>query len=386
MYVLAIVLDGFYAAVASQERGGALAVHRDKKILDANPEARARGVHVGMPLTEVRSVLAVDGTLVAWEEETYREARRRWLEIVARYADAVEPLSQHEALADLTGHPRPRQAAAHLEAALRSAGHAPRCGLAGCRWVARLAARQGDPLGLAHTDPRAYVSGVPVSSLPIDPNAARRLHLLGYRTAGDVAALGPETLRAQFGDEAHRIARAGMGCGDALVSPLFPETSLAARFAFGAAPETRGALDAGLGSLARDIGGALRERDAAGRTVELFLEREDGGVERIARTFPRSLADEEDVVNALGLMLPLPPGEGVESVRARLPGLTPSRRVQLDLQGGRSRQDREESVKAALGHVRGTFGEGAVRLVSEIPEPRWVRLRRVYRQINGWAW
>ena len=386
MRVFAIVLEGFYAAATSSGSGGPLAVHRGKKVLDACPEARARGVHVGMPLAEARSVLATDGTFVEWEEESYREASRRWLEIVARYSDAVEPLSQHEALADLSGHPRPREAAAMLERDLRKAGFLPRCGLAPCRWVARLAARRGDPLGLAHADPRAYVADVPTTSLPIDPEAARRLLLLGYRTAGEVASLPLSVLSAQFGDRSHGIVRASLGRGDALVRPLFPENAVSARFAFEVSPETRQDLDAGLARVAREIGAGLGDLDAAGRAVELFLEREDGSVERIVRTFARPLTGEDDVANALGLMLPLSPREGIESVRARLPGVAAARRTQLDLQGGRSRSDAAEGVRAALGHVREAFGDGAVRLLADIPEPRWVRLRRAYRQLNGWVW
>ncbi len=386
MYVFAVVLEGFYAAALSRGDGGALVVQHGGKVLDASQAARERGVHVGMPLAEARSVLAVDGTIVEWEEEACREAARRWLEIVARYSDAVEPIRQHEALADLSGHPRPREAAESLERELRKAGFAPRCGLAPCRWVARLAARRGDPMGLAHADPRAYVADVPVTSLPLSPDVARRLHLLGYRTAGDVARLGKDGLLAQFGEEAHGLARAILGRGDALVRPLFPEASVAARFAYDGAPETQGEVETGLGRIAREVGAALRERDAAGRTVEVFLERADGTVEVRSRIFARPLSSEEDVANALRLMLGEGPPQGTEGLRARLPGVHAARRTQLDLQGGRSRADREEGVRTALAHVRGAYGDTAVRLVSEIPVPRWVRVREAYRRLNGWSW
>ena len=100
-------------------------MHRDGRALDACPEARAAGILPGMALAEARSVLAGAGRLVAWEEEPYREASRRWLEAVAEYSDAVEPLRQHEALADLTGHPRPREAAEALWRALVNLGSNP---------------------------------------------------------------------------------------------------------------------------------------------------------------------------------------------------------------------------------------------------------------------
>lgn len=384
MIVLAILLDGFYAASIGGD--GPLVVHREKKALDVNSEARARGVEVGMPLSEARSILAADGKFIQWEEEPYRESQRLWLEVVAEYADVVEPLKQHEALADLSGHPRPRDAAERLREALVSLGSNPSLGLAPCRWVARLAARRGDPLGLAHADPASYVRNAPVSLLPIPPDVAQRLTLYGYRTAGETAALGLDSLRRQFGDWGHTIAQAAVGRGDANVKAAFPECAIASRHVYDGSPDTRQELDAGLDSIAREIGAALRDRDFAGRKVELFLEGEDASVKKISRTFASSITREHDVSVALRLMLPHAPEARIESVRARLPELRSTRRVQLDIQGGRSKADDAESVRAALEHVRGTFGDGSVRLVADIKASRREMVRRAYRELNGWPW
>jgi nucleotidyltransferase/DNA polymerase involved in DNA repair len=386
-YLAAIVLDGFYASAASRKAEGPLVVHRGRKVIDACSTARSRGVAPPMALTEARSILAADGQFVEWEEELFRGAQRRWLRIVSEFSDVIEPLSQHEALADLSGHPRPREAAAQMERALRERlGLSPKVGLAACRWVSRLAARRGDPLGLAHADPASYVSGVSVAQLPIDPAFARHLDLLGYRTAADVAELSPEILLGQFGTEGPWIAHAALGKGESNVKALFPEGAASCRFVFDGVPETREVLDAGLRRLAREIGTELRNSDRAGRTVELFLEAEDASVERRVRQFARSLTCENDVFNALGLMLPEPPAQRIESVRARLPEFQSARRVQLDIQGGRSRADIAEGVRIAIQHVRGTFGDKAVRLASEIPEPRWVKVRRAYMEANGFCW
>lgn len=387
-YLASIVLEGFYVSAAAREAGGPLVVHRGRKVIDACPAARERGVAPPMELTEARSILATGGTFVEWEEEIFREPQRRWLRVAAQFSDAVEPLSQHEALTDLSGHPRPREAAAQMERALRERlGLEPRVGLAACRWVARLAARRGDPLGLAHADPASYVSDVSVAQLPVPPEHARSLTLLGYRTAGDVARLPYETLSGQFGDGVLGIAQAAVGRGDSRVRALFPEGAASARFVFeGGPPETREALDAGLHRLAQEVGAELRESDRSGKVVELFLEAEDATVTRLRRSFARSLLHERDVLNALRLMLPEAPAFRVESIRARLPDLTAARRVQLDIGGGRSRSDSEEGVRVALHHVRGTFGDKSVRLASEIPEPRWVRVRRAYQEANGFSW
>jgi hypothetical protein len=40
----------------------------------------------------------------------------------------------------------------------------------------------------------------------------------------------------------------------------------------------------------------------------------------------------------------------------------------------------------AVMHVRTVFGEDAVRRGSEVVVPRWLRVRRAYRDAFGWAW
>ncbi|RYD87203.1 MAG: hypothetical protein EOP61_36045, partial [Sphingomonadales bacterium] len=227
-YIAAVLLEGFYASILPRAGGTPVVVHRDRKVLDACAIALERGVAVGMPLPEARAILGGEGHVVAWEEEPYRGAQRRWLRIVSEYSDVVEPLRQHEALVDLSGHPRPREAAARMEEALTDRlGLKARVGVAACRWVARLAARQGDPLGLAHSDPASYVASLPVHRLPIEPRQADTLRLLGYRTASDVARLDAAILRSQFDAEALGIETAVRGAGEGNVRPLFPPGSAA---------------------------------------------------------------------------------------------------------------------------------------------------------------
>lgn len=387
-YIAAVVLEGFYASMAKRDQEVPFVLYRDRRVLDVCPLARERGVALVMPLAEAKAILAGEGNVVAWEEEPYRGAQRRWLRIVSEFSDTVEPLLQHEALIDLTGHPRPREAAIRMEEALRDRlGLSAKAGVAGCRWVARLAARRGDPLGLAQADPSAFVAALPVHRLPIDPRHTKTLELLGYRTAGDVTRLDRRTLRSQFGADALQIETAAKGEGERSVKPVFPADSVASRFVFeNGAVDDRQALDRGLSALAQDLGESLRTSDAVARRVELFLEREDATVERRSRTFARSIADVGDVLTAVRLMLSDDPERSPEAIRARLTDLTRARRVQLDVAGGRSRTDQVESVRVALRHVAQAFGDKAVIRASEKPEPRWFRVRRAYMEVNGFVW
>jgi nucleotidyltransferase/DNA polymerase involved in DNA repair len=379
-------LRGFYVAVLAPKEGEILVLHRDKAVLDASAAARGRGVRVGMGLAEAKAILAGGGRLREWEEELFHEAMARWLEVVADYSDAVEPVDQHAAFVDLSLHPRPRELAERMRAALVEHGVSPQVGIAHSRWIAQHAALAGDPLGLAAADPRGFVAGLPTAALPVPRDHARRLVALGYPAVGDVAGIDLETLRRQFGEEAHEIHRAAGGGGDSLVQAAFPPDALSARFAYGGPPETTEALEAGFRALAREIAAALSERDAVGERAELFLEHADGSVTRVRRTFSKPVATAMHALSAMRLMLPHPPEKPVEAARLRLPEIRRARRVQLGLQGERSRADSRASTEAAVDHVRAVFGDGAIRLGSEVAEPRWKKVRRAWSAANGWVW
>lgn len=381
-----MILDGFYATVAAKD-GGVVAVHRSGQVIDATAEARTRGVFPGMGLREARSILSGEGHFIEWSEDAYCGARDRWLHIVARYSDVVEPVDQHEAFVDLSAHPRPRESAAKLQENLSRLPVTVRVGVGACRWVARLAASWPDHYGLAQSDPRTYVSALPVQRLPIDPGHASTLCLLGYRSAREVAALEDSTLRSQFGSYAIGIRRAAMGEGDAHVSAVYPPDAAASRHAFeGGAVHNRQTIDEVLGRLAVSLGEELRSADRAGKRMEIFLEFEDSSVQRLSRTFARSITSAADVLNAARLLLASDPERPPEAIRIRLPGLTHAKRVQLDIEGGRSKKEREAGAKAAVNHVLGTYGDKAIILAKDKNEPRWMKVRRAYQEANGYVW
>lgn len=388
-------LDGFYIR-ALEGPPELTVVYRDKDVLDADLAAQRRGVHSGMPLAEAKAILAGEGKFVAWEEENFRAAQRAWIDVATEYSDAVEPDGQHAAYVDLSGHPNPRQIAYALRNRLtamnaneKAGPHQNlkvRIGVAGSRWVAREAALRGDPAEIATLLPRRYVAPLPTFSLPSPAEVVQRLVLLGYRTVGDVAELPFETLQAQFGELAFDLKRTALGGGDAHVEAVFPAGSLAERFCFDGSPDTIQELEAGLRKVAARLGNALRRDEASAKQVELFLEGADGNPEVRRRTFAKPVTGTAVLLGALRLMLADFPREQIASLRVRLPDVERSRRVQLGLDGERSRRDRVQSVEAAIANARVAFGDTAVRLAGELPEARWRKVRRAYSAANGWIW
>jgi nucleotidyltransferase/DNA polymerase involved in DNA repair len=340
-----------------------------------------------MDVSEARTMLAGDGHFEAWEPEPYLRSQERWLGLLATFSDAIEPVGQHAAFADLSGHPNPEATATQLLTNLsKHLGLGIRLGLASARFVARLAAERGDPDFMALKNPKKYVALFPVEALPLPGDVSTRLRFLGYPTIGQVAGLSQELLRPVFGEAALEVARAAKGRGNTQVEAVYPPKSVTARFSFDGPIETSETLDFGLVELAGLLANCLAEQDGFSERLELFTEGDDGRVQVFSRTFARSIHTARDALAALRLMLAEPPKRPIIGIRARLRDVKRSRRVQAPLAFSVTRDDRAERSHAALAHVRKAFGDGVIQAGSELKEPRWKEVRRVYRAANGWPW
>jgi len=347
-------------------------------------------------------MLAGEGHFEAWESEPYRQAQEHWLSVLAAFCDAIEPAGQHAAFADLSGHPNPESTSAHLLANLQKRlGLNVHLGLASARFVARMAAERGDPNFLALKNPKRFVAPFPVEALPVAAETSTRLRFLGYATIGQVTGLSLDLLRPVFGEGALEIERAAKGRGDAQVEAVYPPKCVSTRFSFEGPVETSETLDLGLIELAGQLAAGLSEHDGYSERMELFTESEDGLIHTLSRTFARSIHTARDALAALRLMLAEPPAKPIIGIRARLRDVKRSRPVQaaLAFSGTPSRlrrtspasgsgpiDDRTERTRTALAHIRGAFGDGVIQTGSELREPRWKEVRRVYRAANGWPW
>jgi len=379
-------LAGFYIGTLPEATPYTV-VHHEKVVLDAGVSAYQQGVRVGMLLAEAKAILMGKGHFVAWEEETFRAAQHAWIEVAIEFTDAVEPAGQHAAYLDLSGHPRPREVLLRLTETLKERLNlTARTGLATSRWVAREAAFRGDPAEIAMLMPRRYVAPFPTAILPLPEELVTRLILLGYSQVGAVAELPLETLKAQFGEVAYDLKQLVMGGGAGHVEAVFPANSLATRFVFDGAPEVVEELHNGLRVACNELGGQLREHDGSASRVELFLEREDASLEIRKRTFSKPVYSSKNLFRSLELMMARLPEHPVEALRVRLPEVERAARVQLDLEGQKSKSDQAKSIEHAIANACSTFGDTAVLRGSEIKEARWKKVRRAYSVANRWSW
>ncbi len=417
-YILHVQVPGFYVRALEQAdpslRTAALVVHRENAVLDVNVRAAYARVAPGMSLAEAK-LLVRDGVFRAWGEEDYRPAQAEWLDVCAEHSSVVEPGEQDEAYLDLSAHPEPLDVAICLARDLRERqGIHARLGMARVKWLAKLACSECgrvDPsvawelsMRDALEHPEAFLCPLPVRALlPVAPEDRKRLDFLGYKTAGEVAALPLELLKSQFGARAMGIFQASRGQGAESVRALWPKDAVRAGARFPGGARTADQLDAGLRSLAKRLAGSLQAKESQASLVEFEIELDSGRIEKRKRRFRRPLTGERSALSALGLLLEealrgtvseLSDSEasferqnGFESIvaiRVSLPDLEKASRAQNDLSGFYSRSARSQTAESALRSVRAAYGDESVRIAGELPQPRRMRVLRVWRDATGW--
>jgi len=418
-YILWLCWKHFYVHDVLDE--GPVVVVRDKRVLDANPAAIQRGIQVGMEHRQAANL--VQGCLFRlWDREAFVERQTEWLDICAEFTGIVEPIDQHIAALDLSGHPRRIETTEKLVRRLGKHMHLHVAhGAAGSKWVAELASGYLEN-GLAVRNPEGFLSQLPVENLlPVAPEHRARLEFLGYRTIGQVAKVPLQTLQDQFGQEGLTIALAAKGGVSEPVRALYPLDSLRECFLFESPVEDWETIRLTRNLLASRLAGRLDGRQSSFVTME--IEREDGEVETLERAFTKAIYNPLTTAAALNVLLPgartsssasgIPGVSSGETVIEKLipnakppiwlqesneppeplPALSPIVAIRVTLkQLERVRQRQHLLIESssrpvaesAVRYVQNTFGDRAIRLGVEIVPPRRERVLREWRHATGW--
>lgn len=171
--------------------------------------AEAVGVRPAMRLSQAEALCPAALFLPA-DEPACLAAHRALEESLRHFTDRVETAGPGLLFADVAGLERPFGSDARLARQLakeaeRATGLEVRVGLAGNRFSAEQAACAAGPGGWYVVPPgqeQAFLSPLPLSTLPADAETLRRLHLLGVRTLGTLAALPRPALIRQFSPQA----------------------------------------------------------------------------------------------------------------------------------------------------------------------------------------
>lgn len=190
-----------------------------------SPDAEAAGLRLGMPAHMLPQRCTGILTL-PYDLGHYQQRHRELLVRLDALTPEVESQPLEALYLGLSGLPHVDPAAPEqlLEAIRRLVPpcFTPRLGIAGDKftaWVAANAATPVRPIAVRDEERELFLREAPSTLLPVSPEAARQLELLGLRTLGRVARVRRSALLARFGREGERLHR--FACGE-MREPLVP--------------------------------------------------------------------------------------------------------------------------------------------------------------------
>ena len=339
-------------------------------VLAASYEAKARGVRTAMGVARARR-LCPNAVVVEPRMSAYVEASKAVFEVFEDTSPLVEGLSIDEAFLDVRGVRRlsgsPAEVAARLRAEVRERVGLPiTVGVARTKFLAKVASRVAKPDGLLIVPPGrelAFLHPLPVERLwGVGRVTAGKLHRLGIRTVGEVAALAEPTLVSLLGRASGRQLHALAHNRDPRpVQARRRRRSIGAQRALGRSPKTLEDVDAALVGLVDRVTRRMRAAGRVGRTVVLRLRFDDFSRATRSHTLHRATANTQvilDVVRELlAVAAPLIERRGITLVGIAVGNLEDGRAVQLTLPLERHSTD---ALDAALDEVWLRFGSGAV--------------------------
>jgi len=328
----------------------------DGRVLTASEEAAVAGVRPGLTLRQAEALCPAAAIVGADPIATSRLAERLAAEL-NEHAPAVEVRLDGRAWLDLTGLPLPGRAIAGARRRLRElAGVEPRLGLAPGPFAASLAAARARPGRLLHVeDVPAFLSPLPVAELDLSAEQLERLDLLGLRTLGAVAALGPRQLESQLGRAGRTAARLARGEEPLPLTPWRPLIVTGVRCQLEPPVEDREALLFVARRLCGDLAEKLGATGAGARKVRVRLGVDDGAPEARESIVRHPLSSAQELFGLISSWLrEWRPAAPITEVTIEVPELEAAGRRQLRLwMGG---DGSAEEVRAALERLQDRHG------------------------------
>ena len=349
--ILHVDMDAFFASVEQHDhpelRGRPLIVAGSSEargvVAAASYEARRFGIRSAMA-TAAAERLCPQVLRVPPRHERYREVSEQLHEIFHEYTDLVEPISLDECFLDLTRHCATRrlplvEVAREIKQRIRErTGLTASAGGASNKFLAKIASDLEKPDGLVIVPPGeapAFLEPLPVERIwGVGPVTAKRLHALGVRTIGELAAKSPEWLEAVFGRWGPDFGRLARGEDDRPVVPHRDPRSLSAENTFARDVTDPEVLLREIRDQAEEVARRLASHHATGRTVTLKLRYGDFTTVTRSHTASRPLEQAPEIARLATRLLERTefPHRAVRLVGVGVSGLVDrGRPVQLEL-------------------------------------------------------
>jgi protein ImuB len=335
--------------------------HWEDHVVAASEEAVAFGVAPGMPLRQAEH-LCPHATFLPPDQQSADRLRELIASALYDLAPVVEVRVEGIAWLDLDGVPSISESVRETRRRLRAAtGREPRLGLASGPFTARLAASQARPGRLMRIDDaRGFLAPLPSRVLSLDEEQMERLDLLGLRTLGAVAAIGPRELESQLGRDGRRAVLLARGVEPDQLEPWRPPLFSSAHRQFEPPVEDREALLFVARALCGDLAEELGLRGAGAKQVRVRLLFEAGEADSRDSVVRHPLSSAAELFGLIGSWIKeWRPRAPITELWVELPVLESAGRRQLRLWAGGDGTG--EEVIAALERLQERHGDDVVR-------------------------
>jgi DNA polymerase-4 len=361
-------------------------------------EARAYGVHSAMPSVRARQ-LCPEAIFLSGRHSRYSEVSAQLHKVLADVTPMVEPIGLDEAFMDVAGAVRLLGPPAEIAQSLRRRVHDQlhlECavGIGRSKMIAKLASRAAKPRAsrrgleagpgvflVEPADELAFLHGHVVEALwGVGPATAKRLHDLGVRTVGDLAALPIDTVVRRLGraSGAH-LAALSRGEDPDPVNPNRPNKSIGHEETFSEDLVDPHELERHVLRMAESVATMLRGASSSARTITVKIKFKDLSLQSRSHTMERPIATGGAIGQvAAALLAGVDPGEGIRLLGVSASGLAAGGVDQLsfdlgdglsdDNQSATAREQSWQDATAAVDAIRDRFGRSAVGAASMVTE------------------
>ena len=333
----------------------------EEHVLAVSEEALTFGVLPGMPLRQAEH-LCPHATFLPPAPEAAARLREMIASALYDLAPTVEVRVEGIAWLDVSAVPKPGESIREARRRLRLAtGREPRLGLAPGPFTARIAAARARPGRLLSIeDARAFLAPLPSRELLLDEEQLERLDLLGLRTLGAVAALGPRELESQLGLEGRHAVLLARGLEPDQLTPWYPPLFTSAHRQFDSPVEDREALLFVARALCSDLAEEMSLRGAGAKHVQVRLLFESGDPDTRDSVVRHPLSSAAEMFGLIGSWIKeWQPRAPITERWIELPVLETAGRRQLRLWAGGDGNC--EEVTAALERLQERHGDDIVR-------------------------
>jgi len=375
--IMHIDLDAFFVSVEQalnpklQGKPVVVGGRPDRRgvVAAASYEARAFGLHAGMPLATA-SRLCPQAIFIEGGFPKYREASQRFMAILAEFSPYLEPVSLDEAYLDATGfesiYGSTHQMAVNIKQRIRD--ELKLCasvGIASGKVVAKVASELSKPDGLlevAAGDERSFLAPLPIAKLPgVGKKTERILNGLGVHTIGELSTTPLSTLKSHLGASGELLHRYANGIDDREIEPPSAAKSISRETTFGQDTRDRSQLEATLRYLGERVGSELRQRGRQAKCVTLKLRYADFTTLTRRHTLGQA-SDTDQIIFDTGLKL-LKGALAQEKQPIRLIGIGVANFVEPGRQLALldSSAQRLERLNKAIDRIRNKYGFTAIQ-------------------------